>query len=355
MAAEGGDVVRFTYTGADGEVIPRDATHVFVDAAVIPDWLFQYHRKIVEVICHNRVKYIGHGAFRFCHRLRRVIMRGVKRVEEGAFFQCKALTSVECGKLKIIGLCAFCRCYSLRNINLPSTKIVQLWAFDDCDDLASAQFSSKLERIDEMAFSGSTSLKRITIPLKDGVITRKDIFLRCGNLKQVDLVVGGELHDSIAALQFSAESINQSLRDASKWGDNDYGGKASAIRSWLRLVLHNIPHYKAAHLRSLDAAATTLEMALPRDIVMDNVLSFLELPPCRLGEEDYSIYSFALEDREDAEDIEGAEDIEDAEDVENAKDVEDEVIGGKGEGVGGIFCCLRRTMMLLVNVMRRRA
>lgn len=36
MAAEGdNNITWFTYAGADGEVIPDDATHVFVDVKII--------------------------------------------------------------------------------------------------------------------------------------------------------------------------------------------------------------------------------------------------------------------------------------------------------------------------------
>ncbi len=57
MAAEGGNnIVWFTYTGADGENIPQDATHIFVDVKIIPAWAFAYNSKIVEIICHDKSK-----------------------------------------------------------------------------------------------------------------------------------------------------------------------------------------------------------------------------------------------------------------------------------------------------------
>ena len=43
------------------------------------------------------------------------------------------------------------------------------------------------------------------------------------------------------------------------------------------MVCDKIDLYKAAHQRVLGVAADTLEVALPRDIVMKNVLSFLIL------------------------------------------------------------------------------
>ena len=49
MAAEGGNIVRFIYTGAEGEIIPRDATHVLLDIKIIPARAFYNHPNIVEV------------------------------------------------------------------------------------------------------------------------------------------------------------------------------------------------------------------------------------------------------------------------------------------------------------------
>jgi len=70
--------------------------------------------------------------------------------------------------------------------------------------------------------------------------------------------------------------------------DDDVGGKAEAIRTWIRSVLRKVIHYKAEHQRLLDEeVATTLEHSLSQDIVMNNVLPFLELPSYTFEVEDY--------------------------------------------------------------------
>eukprot|EP00985_Skeletonema_marinoi_P000899 scaffold363_cov216-Skeletonema_marinoi.AAC.13 len=80
------------------------------------------------------------------------------------------------------------------------------------------------------------------------------------------------------------DSINQILPTAPggiycyEIGLHDDGGKTRTIRTWIRSVLRKIIHYKAEHQRIVDEAATYLQLALPRDIVMKNVLPFLELP-----------------------------------------------------------------------------
>eukprot|EP00573_Skeletonema_grethae_P001674 CAMPEP_0201686702 /NCGR_PEP_ID=MMETSP0578-20130828/1049_1 /ASSEMBLY_ACC=CAM_ASM_000663 /TAXON_ID=267565 /ORGANISM="Skeletonema grethea, Strain CCMP 1804" /LENGTH=78 /DNA_ID=CAMNT_0048170789 /DNA_START=17 /DNA_END=249 /DNA_ORIENTATION=+ len=69
--------MRYIYRGEEGEIIPDDATHIFVAAKVIRAEAFQWHFCIVEVICHEDVEKIEPNAFDHCTSLRRVIMPGV--------------------------------------------------------------------------------------------------------------------------------------------------------------------------------------------------------------------------------------------------------------------------------------
>ncbi len=302
MAAVDGAIVRYVYRGEEGEVIPREATHVVTVANItfVRRNAFYEHPNIIEVICHEDVEKIEKIAFLNCPRLRRVIMPGVTIVEVMAFDRCPALTDVECIKLETIKDDAFNECTSLRSIHLPSARIVKECAFSYCKILKDVKFGKKLERIEKGAFDGCTSLERITFPFKDGMITDDDIFNECVALRQVDLVEG-TLHDTIAALQLeewrediSAEidSINQILPnlDAGGWDDDLYdnvpGEQARAIRMWIRSVLRKIVHYQAEHRRVLDKAAAILQCVLPQDIMTNNVLPFLDLPPQTFGGDD---------------------------------------------------------------------
>eukprot|EP00985_Skeletonema_marinoi_P008321 scaffold3749_cov98-Skeletonema_marinoi.AAC.1 len=254
------------------------------------------NRTIEEVKCHDRVKTVEEYAFRNCPSLRRVIMPGVEVVERYAFRNCKALAYVECDKLEIIEESAFGGCESLTSINLPSAKIVGGSAFCDCTALTNVIFGKELERIRGMAFYECTSLERIAIPLKDGMITADDIFQGCKKLIHVDLVEGEQLHGTIAAL-LSEEwrndmndklgAINQSL-PTTPAGDGlfDVGGKAQTLQLWISSVLSTIVRYKAQHRSLLNEAATTLQLDLPNDIVNKNVLPFLELPSYTFEGED---------------------------------------------------------------------
>ena len=314
MAAEAGNnIVRYTYRGEEGEIIPREATHITIaeDCSFVRARAFFRHPNIVEVICHEDVVKIERAAFYECPNLRRAIMPGVEIVEEEAFFECRALADVECGNLEIIKDAAFCYCESLRSINLASVRIVKNNVFVCCDALVDAEFGNKLEIIEHSNFSSCRSLERITIPLKNGLFNEEDTFRGCDNLKQVDLAEGA-LHETVAALQLKdwrdnlneeIESIKRVLPDAlaeEGWEDDevhDYVEKAREIRRWIRSVIVKIIGYKAEHQRVLNEAATTLQLVLPRDTVMNYVLSFLELPPHTFEGEDET---YSLEEEEDS-------------------------------------------------------
>jgi len=283
-------MIRFNYTGVADE-IPRDATHITVDQSVtvIPAGALAFygHPNIVEVICDVNVKGVEGAAFYNCPCLRRVIMPGVEIVEENAFDGCEALTDVECGKLENIKHGAFSNCNSLRSIDLPSAKIVEEGAFGWCEALNEAKCGSKLDRIENLAFSFCPSLERITIPLKDGMMNDDSIFTGCLDLVHVDLVEGA-VHETIAALPLEewrndmneeVDTINQILPTVDAGDYDDDGEKSRAIRTWIRSVLHKIIHYQAEHRRLVnEEVATTLQLALPRDVLMNHVLPFLELP-----------------------------------------------------------------------------
>ena len=311
MAAEGNNIVRYLYRGGEGESIPREATHITVIARAILKRAFFRHRNIQELICDASVEKIEEEAFFWCPYLRRVIMPGVKEVERGAFNICEALTYVECGKLEIIGEEAFETCDSLSSVNLPSIKIVESLAFNGCRNLTNAKFGKDLESIGNGAFEGCPALERIALPLKDELMTHDDIFRFCKKLNHVDLVEGTILHEAAAALlleewkndmSHAICSINQNLASAPAGHAYDVGGKAQAIQTWIRSVLRKIVHYKAEHQRILDEAATTLHHVLPNDIVLDSILSFLELPSYTFeGEEEEESSDDQSDDDEDME------------------------------------------------------
>ena len=80
------------------------------------------------------------------------------------------------------------------------------------------------------------------------------------------------------------DKINQTLPTASAGScngvghDDDPGEKTRTLQRWIRSVLRKIIHYQGEHQRLLNDASITLQLALPNEIVMNNVLPFLNLP-----------------------------------------------------------------------------
>ncbi len=283
-----------------GQRVPRHVTHVLIDKSLkfVPARAFEWHPNIEELICHDGVEKIEECAFCGCPRLRRVIMPGVKEIERSVFYDCEALTHIECGKLEIIGAWAFRGCKSLSSIDLPSIKIVEQWAFGSCINLINVMFGKDLESIRLGAFYECTSLERITLPLKNNMIANHNTFQGCENLNHIDLVEGAVLHETVSALlneewknnmNEEIDSISQILTNTNPGTKaSDVGRKARAweIRVWIASVLRKIIRYKAEHRRRLNEATTTLENALPNDILLKNVLPFVELPSYTFDGED---------------------------------------------------------------------
>ena len=101
----------YIYHGLDGEIVPKDVTHVIVD---------------------SNVTVIKKRAFSNCiHLVSLIMVDNVKIIELGAFSYCRALRFIRLSKtLEYIGRCAFFRCDSLEALFLPSTvKSIDYRAF----------------------------------------------------------------------------------------------------------------------------------------------------------------------------------------------------------------------------------
>ena len=161
----------------------------------------------------------------------------------------------------------------------------------------------------EGAFANCYILRRITIPLKYGLFADNDVFIGCDRLRQVDLVEGKVLQDTVEALLIdewknymnaAIGSINGILSNASAgfydaydFREKNGGGKTEAIRKWISSVLGMIIHYKAQHRRLMMEAATILSDVLSNDMVINHVLPFLALPSHTFhGEDDESVNLF---------------------------------------------------------------
>ena len=143
-------------------------------------------------------------------------------------------------------------CISLSSIDLPSVKILVYSAFASCANLMNVKFGTDLESIRPCVFNFCHYLERITLPLRDDMITHDNIiFQGCG--KWVHEIVAAFLMDEWKNdMNVEIDAINRILPNASAGVLLGVGEKAQAIRAWIRLVLRKYNHYKSEHRRYLN-------------------------------------------------------------------------------------------------------
>ena len=266
-ADDGDDGDVFVYMGG---LIPRHMretiTHVRVHKSVkiISLNAFYYCRNLVSIEIHDGVEIIEEYAFCDCTSLREIKLPGVRIIEDWAFNNCRALTDVEFGdKLDTIGFEAFYCCTSLRNIKIPKIRAIRDCAFVECKQLTDVELSEDLETIGEEALAYCPRLRRISIPLKDEEMIEDNVFMKCENLSQVDLV--GGIHKTVLTLLLDSwrnemndliDRINQVLPNTAA------NNKTVVIQEWMERVRGRIKHYKSEHHVLLKEFTTLLELAL---------------------------------------------------------------------------------------------
>ena len=240
-----------------------------------------------------------------------MIIPGVKVVKRSAFQGCDELVYVECGRLEKIEYFAFYNCKSLPQISLPSATVVnddafsKCFALGKCFALVEAIFGKSLASIGVGVFKYCYSLEKITIPLNNRLISHDDIFQGCRSLKRVDLSKGTMIVKWRYEMREEITEINQILSNAPAGKetyhgegmfdedmyfnyddeDGDEGEKAQVIRDWMESVHNKVSEYKEERRRIVDEAHAALEPTLPKDLVVNNVFCYLELPSTQLLKE----------------------------------------------------------------------
>ena len=254
-AHEEGDEI-FVYMGGHQEV-PEHVrrARIYEDVNIIRRLAFYNRRHLLSVEFHDGVEIIEENAFMHCVLLCGSIkLLGVKIIREASFFNCCRLTDVEFGdKLETIGQEAFGSCTSLRTITMPSARTIGKKAFSNCfaltdldlpqSHLTDLELPEELETLQRSAFGKCECLRRITMPLKDGMI-EYGVFNYCPDLTTV-VTVGG-MHKTIASLHLDSwrnemtgeiKLINQTLPNT------EPRVKTRAIQQWMRSVTRHLNHY----------------------------------------------------------------------------------------------------------------
>eukprot|EP00554_Chaetoceros_debilis_P011175 CAMPEP_0194109420 /NCGR_PEP_ID=MMETSP0150-20130528/8911_1 /TAXON_ID=122233 /ORGANISM="Chaetoceros debilis, Strain MM31A-1" /LENGTH=201 /DNA_ID=CAMNT_0038798367 /DNA_START=65 /DNA_END=667 /DNA_ORIENTATION=+ len=111
------------YHGLDGEIVPKDVTHVIVDnsVTVIKKWAFYECRHLVSLIMGDSVKRIEEKVFIYCVALRFIrLSKALEYIAAGAFWCCESLEALFLpSTVTSIGYRAFSGCRSMRLLILP--------------------------------------------------------------------------------------------------------------------------------------------------------------------------------------------------------------------------------------------
>ena len=124
-----------------------------------------------------------------------------------------------------------------------------------------------------------SSLERIAIPLKDGLIATDDVFQACTSLRRVDIAEDDTLHDTLNALLLEGwgNDVRMDLNTLNFILPHQ-GEKTTFIREWISRIARKVSDYKAVHRCILQEIVPILQPSLSKDVVVDNIMSFLELP-----------------------------------------------------------------------------
>lgn len=135
-------------------------------------------------------------------------------------------------------------------------------AYTQCENLSEVELPEGLEKVGKLAFFYCISLRRVAIPLKDGMLG-VGVFKNCKELPRVDLV--GTVHKTISYLHLNSWRNEMDLlirRINVDLVNLDSSEKTEAIQEWIRTVLERIEHYKIEHIISVNEAMTLLKLAL---------------------------------------------------------------------------------------------
>lgn len=148
-----------------------------------------YSADIKEIVLHNNVKTVDHGAFSNCKMLERVTLSdSIESMPDNVFKDCTNLSVINFPRvLKSIGANAFYGCKSLSEIQLPySLEIIKENAFRGCTSLSGVTLPQSLISIGDYAFAECRSINEIELP-QDLQIIGYGVFASCERIKQITL------------------------------------------------------------------------------------------------------------------------------------------------------------------------
>ena len=137
-----------------------------LDMETIPSSFLYNKRSLTKAILPSNAKELGQEAFRYCTRLKEVVLpEGLEKINYAAFFESGIENITIPESVKEIGNSAFDDCYNLKSINIPDgvSRIEDL-TFSSCRSLNSIKLSDNLTHIGNYAFEGCSALTSMILP-----------------------------------------------------------------------------------------------------------------------------------------------------------------------------------------------
>lgn len=192
-----------------------------VNMESVPNSFLYNKRTILKAVLPDNAKEIGQEAFRYCTRLKEVVLpESLTKIGQAAFFESGLDSLVIPDGVTEIGYSAFDDCYSLKSINIPDgVSRLEGSTFSSCHSLQSIEWSDSLSYIGNYAFEDCSALTSIVLP--ESVTYISDCaFQGCRALESVTLPQG---LSNIAYHAFAGCHSLQSI---------EIPGKVETIGSW---------------------------------------------------------------------------------------------------------------------------
>ena len=214
-----GKGILYKYKGTDTNVIIPDSVTSIGEAA------FRWCESLASITIPDSVTEIGDHAFENCISLTSVtIPDSVKKIGGGAFYGCESLASITIpDSVTQIGSGAFDCCTSLASITIPdSVTEIGNGAFDGCTSLASITIPDSVKKIGRSAFSGCKSLESIDVKKGNLKYSSIDGILYDSSGKKLILCPQGRkaavIPDSVKKIDNEAFSGCESLKKLTIFG-----------------------------------------------------------------------------------------------------------------------------------------
>lgn len=161
-----GDIFFYTSRHRAEEYIPTEEKMGFGSQilSINPDE-FKDNKSIKEVWVSPKIKHIANNAFEGCTSLERVHFQGeMPVINDDAFNGCSALKSLN-ADVYTIGLDAFRGCTSLETARFGEHIYwIRNGAFGGCSKLRSILMAITMQKLEDGAFDGCTSIEEFSIP-----------------------------------------------------------------------------------------------------------------------------------------------------------------------------------------------